>query len=128
MFLSLTCYKTCSDYRTLLFRLIKNVTNPVYELPFTHEQRSPAHQMDYTTVALHPGLQFPSSIALMTHTAECTDYTHTANFNQKCYISHGLPFSHYRVLFSICHCDSYFTEPVLSFLSLVRVLPVFPWF
>ncbi len=50
--------------------LMACVRNPVYELLFTHHQRSLAHHMDsYTTltVSLPHGLQFPSSIALMTH-------------------------------------------------------------
>ncbi len=54
------------------------VTNPVYEPPFTHHQRSLTHRMDSCTtltVELHHRLQFPSSIAPMTHTADCTDYT-----------------------------------------------------
>ncbi len=57
-----------------------SVTNPFYELQFPHHQRSPAHHMDsHTTQTVALGLQFPSSIALMTHTptAECTDHTHT---------------------------------------------------
>ncbi len=65
---------------------------------------SPAHHMDShttQTVALHLGLQFLSSIALMTHThtAECTDYTHATDCNYTCYLSHGLPPTHCRVLF-----------------------------
>ncbi len=84
------------------------VTNPVYELSFTHQQRSPALHMDShttQTVTLYPGLHFPSSIALISPTA-VTNHTP--------YISHGLPLSHCRVLFSIYHSssDSYFTEPV----------------
>ncbi len=72
------------------------VKNPVYELPFTHHQRSPAHHMDScTTLLFHvpPGLQFPSSIALMTHTntAESTDYTADSYHTPS--LSHGLPHS-----------------------------------
>ncbi len=45
------------------------VTNPGYELPSTHRQRSLTHHMDsYTTQTCHSRLQFPSSIALITHT------------------------------------------------------------
>ncbi len=54
------------------------VMNMVYELPLTHHQRSLAHHMDSCTtltVALHLRLQFPSPIALMKHTADCTDHT-----------------------------------------------------
>lgn len=57
--------------------------NLVYELPFIHHQRSPAHYMDSgttPTVGLHPGLQFPSLIALIAHTAEGTDHTHTSDY------------------------------------------------
>ncbi len=42
----------------------------------------PAHHMDSCTtltVYTSPGLQFPSSIALLTHAADCTDYTHKAD-------------------------------------------------
>ncbi len=63
------------------------VTNLVYALPFTHPQRSPIHHMDscttlhyttlhYATVALHLGQQFPSSIALTTHTQLIALITH----------------------------------------------------
>ncbi len=72
------------------------------------------------TVALHLRLQFPSSIALTTHTADCTDYTP--------YINHGpLPLG--RVLFSVYPSDSYSTEPSKSCLACSPVfwyLPVFP--
>ncbi len=49
-----------------------------------------------TTLLLHftIGLQFPSSIALTTHTADFTDYTtdHTADCtDHTVYLSHGLP-------------------------------------
>ncbi len=61
------------------------VMNLVYELLLTHHQKSLAHHMyscPTLTVALHLR-QFPSSIALTTHTADCTDHT--------LYINHGLP-------------------------------------
>ncbi len=48
-----------------------SVTNPGYELPSTHHQRSPAHHMDSCTtqtVTCHSGLHLPSSIALIAHT------------------------------------------------------------
>ncbi len=44
--------------------------DPVHDLTPTHHQRSPAHHMDSCTtltVALHLRLQFPSPIALTTH-------------------------------------------------------------
>ncbi len=47
------------------------VTNPGYELPSTHRQRSLTHHKDSCTtqtVTCHSGLQFPSSIALIAHT------------------------------------------------------------
>ncbi len=62
------------------------VMNLVYELLLTHHQKSLTHHMyscHTLTVALHLRLQFPSSIALTTHTADCTDHT--------LYINHGLP-------------------------------------
>ncbi len=77
----------------------------------------------YTTITSHLGLQFPSSTALMTHTADLTDYT--ADSHHTPYLSLGLPRPLCRVLFSIYHCDNYFTEPIFSFLSLVILLPVF---
>ncbi len=80
-----------------------SVMNLVYELPLTHHQRSLAHHMESCTtltVALHLRLQFPSSIALTTHTADCTD--HTADCTEHTlYINHGLPLLLGRVLFSI---------------------------
>ncbi len=78
-----------------IFNAFHNVMNLVYELPLTHHQRLFAHHMDSCTtltVALHLRLQFPSSIALTTHTADCIDHT--------LYINHGLPLL-CRVLFSI---------------------------
>ncbi len=71
------------------------------------------------TITLHrllyysPGLHFPSSIALITHTA-VTNHT---------LISHGLPLSDCQVFYSIYHSpsNSYSMEPVLVF-SLVIVL------
>ncbi len=85
-----------------------HVMNLVYELPLTHHQRSLAHHMDSCstlTVARHLRLQFPSSIALTTHIADCTDHTP--------YINHGLPLPLCRVLYSVYHSpsDSYSTEP-----------------
>ncbi len=83
-----------------------SVTNPVHGLPLTHHQRSLAHHMDSCTtltVALHLRLQFPSSIALTIHTADCTDHTP--------YINHGLPFPLGRVLYSLYPSDSYPMEP-----------------
>ncbi len=55
------------------------VMNLVYELPLTRHQRSLAHHMDSCTtltVARHLRLQFPSAIALTTHTADCTDHSY----------------------------------------------------
>ncbi len=89
------------------------VTNPVHGLPLTHHQRSLAHHMDSCTtltVALHLRLQFPPSIALTTHTADCTDHT--------LYISLGLPLCHCRVLFSILQMlATYQAFPCLFFCS-----------
>ncbi len=84
--------------------------NLVYELPLTHHQRSLAHHMDSCTtlsVALHLRLQFPSSIALMTHTADCTDYT-AYYTDHILYINHGHPLL-CRVLYSIYHSLSSLT-------------------
>ncbi len=70
-------------------------------LPFTPHQRSLAHHIDSCTtltVARHPRLQFLSSIALMTHTADCTD--HRAESHHTPYLSCGLPQSDRRVLSS----------------------------
>ncbi len=68
------------------------VTNPVRGFLSDSHQRSPFHHIDsHTTIALHIGLHFPSSIALITPTA-VTNQTH--------FISHGLPLSHGRVLFA----------------------------
>ncbi len=88
-----------------------SVTNPVYELPLTPHQRSLAHHIDSCTtltVALHLRLQFPSSIALTTHAADCTDHT--------LYINHGLPLPLCRVLFCIQH------SPNVSYLPSLVVL------
>ncbi len=49
--------------------LFKSVTNLV---------RGLLHHIDSHTTH-HTGLYFPSSIALMTHTAECTDHTAVTN-------------------------------------------------
>ncbi len=91
------------------------VTNPVYELPFTHHQRSLAHHIDScTTLLLHftIELQFPSSIALTTHSCH---QSHIALITQLIthFISLGLPLCHCRVLYSVYHSpsDSYSTEP-----------------
>ncbi len=48
-----------------------SVTNPVRGLPSDCQKRSPLHHIDShttQTVTCHAGLQFPSSIALITHT------------------------------------------------------------
>ncbi len=82
-----------------------SVTNQVHGLPLTHHQRSLAHHMDSCTtltVELHLRLQFPSSFALMIHTADCTEHTP--------YINHGLPLPLGRVLYSVYPSDSYSTE------------------
>ncbi len=72
--------KNTDKYKSNIYIYIHIVTNPVYALPFTHHQRSPAHHKDShttQTVTLYPGLHFPSSVALIAHTPECTDYTDT---------------------------------------------------
>ncbi len=103
-----------------------SVTNPVRGLPSDCHKRSPLHHIDShttQTVICHSGLQFPSSIALITHThththtAECTDYTYTAESNQTYFISLGLPLSDRRVLSSVYHSpsDSYITDPFRVF-------------
>ncbi len=79
-----------------IFRKAVLVMNLVYEFPLTPHQRSLAHHIDSCTtltVALHIRLQFPSSFALITHTADCTDHTP--------YINHELPLPLCRVLFSV---------------------------
>ncbi len=79
------------------------VTNPVYEVQFTRHQRSPALYRDShitQTVTIYPGLNFPSSIVLISPTAET---------NHTPYISHGLPLSHCRVLSA--HINVSDTEP-----------------
>ncbi len=91
------------------------VMNLVYELPLTPHQRSLAHHMDSCTtltVARHLRLQFPSSIVLTTHTADCTDHT-TDCTDHTPYIYHGLPLPLCQVLYSVYHSpsDSYSTEP-----------------
>ncbi len=68
--------------------------NPVRDLSSAHHQRSPSDYIDIhttQTVTCHPRLQFPLSIALITH-------THTAATYQTHYISPGLPLSDRRVL------------------------------
>ncbi len=84
------------------------VTNPVHGFPAARHQMLPSSYIDShttQTVACHPRLHFPSSIALITHTV-ATNQTH--------FISHGLPLSDRRVLFSIYRSpsDSYFTESI----------------
>ncbi len=66
--------------------IIVIVTNLVRGFPSARHQMLPSSYIDSytTTVACHPGLHFPSSIALITHTA-ATNQTH--------FISHGLPLS-----------------------------------
>ncbi len=63
------------------------VTNPVYELPFTHHQRSFAHHIDSSTtltVARHPQTTIPI--------IHCTDDTLTADCTSHTpYLKHGLP-------------------------------------
>ncbi len=64
--------------------------NPVYELPFTHHQRSPAHHMDSHTTQTFTSLR--TTVPLIhctdcTHTAEGTDYTYTAESIQTRFIS-----------------------------------------
>ncbi len=97
------------------------VMNLVYELPLTHHQRSLAHHMDSCTtltVVLHLRLQFPSSIALTTHKADCTDST-----DRRLYINHRLPFLLCRVLFIVKHSPSVSYLPSLSvFVSVFSLL------
>ncbi len=65
------------------------VTNPGHDLPFTHHQRSLAHHIDScTTLLLHftIGLQFPSSIALTTHSCH---QSHIALITQLIVIRHA---------------------------------------
>ncbi|XP_058628713.1 uncharacterized protein LOC131538698 [Onychostoma macrolepis] len=45
-------------------------------LPFIHHQRSPVHHIDSHTIH-NTGHHFPSFIALIAHTADCTNHTHT---------------------------------------------------
>ncbi len=92
------------------------VMNLVYELNLTHHQRSLAHHMyscTTLTVALHLRLQFPSSIALTTHS--WLHWSHTL------YISLGLPLCHGRVLFSVQHSPKVSYLPSLSVFVLCSV-------
>ncbi len=82
------------------------VTNPVYGLPLLH----------YYYIS-------PRTTVPIIHCTDLTDYT--ADSHHTPYLSLGLPRPLCRVLFSIYHCDNYFTEPIFSFLSLVILLPVF---
>ncbi len=97
------------------------VTNQVYELPFTHHQRSLAHLIDSCTtltVARHPR----TTITII----HCTDDTHTADCtNHTPYLNHGLPQSEHRVLYSVYHSpsDSYSTVPCLALPSCLAFLP-----
>ncbi len=54
------------------------------------------------TVACHLRLQFPSSIALTTHTSDYTDHTADCTDHTP-YINHGLPLPLCRVLYSVYH-------------------------
>ncbi len=86
---------------------IHPVMNPVHGLSSTCHQRSLFHYIDShttQTVTCHSSLQFPSSIALITH-------SHLLPITQ--FISSGLPRSDCRVLFCIYHSpsDSCYTEP-----------------
>jgi len=56
------------------------VTNLVRGLPSNYHKGSPLHHIDSHTTH-HTGLYFSLSIALMTHTADCTDCTYTAECN-----------------------------------------------
>ncbi len=85
-----------------------SVTNPVHGLPLTRHQRSLAHHMDSCTtptVALNLRLQFPSSIGLTIHTADCTDH----NLHK--------PWTLCRVLYCMYPSDSFSTEPTQLFYS-----------
>ncbi len=85
-----------------------SVTNPVHGLPLTRHQRSLAHHMDSCTtptVALNLRLQFPSSIGLTIHTADCTDHTTYK------------PWTLCRVLYCMYPSDSFSTEPTQLFYS-----------
>ncbi len=93
-----------------------SVTNPVRGLPSTCHQRSPSHHIDSHTTqtgSLHLALQFPSSTALTTHTADCTDHTQLIPICTP-YLSHGLSLFHGRVLYAYIAtlADSYPTEPL----------------
>ncbi len=63
------CSFNASAYQDILDNAV--VTNPVCGLPSALHQMLPPNYIDShttQTVACHPGLQFPSSIALITHT------------------------------------------------------------
>ncbi len=84
---------------------------PVRGLPSDCHQRLPIDSHTAQTVTHYLGLHFPSSIALITHRCNLSDTPYKPSTS---------PFWS-RVLFSVYHCDSYFTDPVLVFI----VLPVF---
>ncbi len=63
-----------------LCEMTLSVMNPVRGLPSDCHKRSPLHHIDShttQTVTYHSGLQFPSSIALITHTQLNAVITHT---------------------------------------------------
>ncbi len=117
----LTCF-ACSVWKRAVWIsfcvLRKKVTvmNPVYELPFTHHQRSLTHSphglLHYTNCCTLPWTTVPITHCTDdTHTADCTDYI--AYSHHTPYLSHGLPQSDRRVL--LAHiatlADNYLTEP-----------------
>ncbi len=97
------CTFTVHQLLTLYCAHATCVPNPVHGLLLTHHLRSLAHHMDpctTLTVALHLKLQFPSSIALTIHTADCTEHTADCTDHTP-YINQGLLLPLCRVLFSV---------------------------
>ncbi len=97
------CTFTVHQLLTLYCAHATCVPNPVHGLLLTHHLRSLAHHMDpctTLTVALHLKLQFPSSIALTLHTADCTEHTADCTDHTP-YINQGLLLPLCRVLFSV---------------------------
>ncbi len=81
------------------------VTNPFYALPFTHH-------MDSCTTLHYCCTSPQTTIPIIhctddTHTADCTDDTYTAGCSDYTpYLSHGLPQSDGRVLYSVYQSPS----------------------
>ncbi len=104
-----------TDRSTKHLSVWQAVTNPVCGLPPDCHQRSPFYRIDScTTLHITHGLQFPSYIALTTHTQLIALITcsHLRTITQT-YIYHGLPITYGRVLYSVYHSpsNSYSTEP-----------------